>query len=30
MDEHLAAWQIAEFFLGGLDEDDLEAALSPL
>ena len=25
MDEHLAAWQIAEFILGGLDEDELEA-----
>ena len=24
MDEHLAAWQIAEFILGGLDEDELE------
>ncbi len=21
MDEHLAAWQIAEFIVGGLDED---------
>ena len=25
MDEHLAAWQIAEFILGGLDEDEIEA-----
>ena len=24
MDEHLAAWQIAEFTLGGLDDDELE------
>ena len=24
MDEHLASWQIAEFILGGLDEDELE------
>lgn len=24
MDEHLEAWQIAEHFLGGLDEDKLE------
>ncbi len=24
MGEHLAAWQIAEFILGGLDEDELE------
>ena len=24
MDEHLAAWQIAEFTLGCLDEDELE------
>ena len=24
MDEHLAAWQLAEFILGGLDEDELE------
>ncbi len=24
MDEHLAAWQIAEFIVGGLDEDELE------
>ena len=24
MDEHLAAWQIAEFILGGLDGDELE------
>lgn len=23
MDEHLAAWQIAEFIVGGLDEDEL-------
>jgi hypothetical protein len=23
MDEHLASWQIAEFILGGLDEDEL-------
>ena len=22
--EHLAAWQIAEFIVGGLDEDELE------
>ena len=22
MDEHLAAWQIAEFIVGGLDEDE--------
>jgi len=25
MDEHLAAWQIAEFILGSLAEDELEA-----
>ncbi len=25
MDEHLAAWQIAEFILGCLDEDELKA-----
>ena len=25
MDQHLAAWQVAEFILGGLDEDELEA-----
>ena len=24
MDERLAVWQIAEFILGGLDEDELE------
>ena len=24
MDEHLAAWQIAEFILGGLNADELE------
>ena len=24
MDEHLASWQIAEFILGGLDEDELD------
>ena len=24
MDEHLAAWQLAEFILGGLDKDELE------
>ena len=24
MDEHLTAWQIAEFILGDLDEDELE------
>ena len=24
MDEHLSAWQIAEFILGGLDDDELE------
>ncbi len=24
MNEHLAAWQIAEFILGGLDDDELE------
>ena len=24
MNEHLAAWQIAEFILGGLDEDEFE------
>ena len=24
MDEHRAAWQISEFILGGLDEDELE------
>ncbi len=24
MDEHLASWQIAEFILGFLDEDELE------
>ena len=24
MDEHLEAWQIAAFILGGLDEDELE------
>jgi len=23
MNEHLAAWQIAEFILGGLDDDEL-------
>ena len=25
MDEHLAAWEITEFIVGGLDEDDLIA-----
>ena len=25
MDEHLAAWQIAEFILGGLDDNELKA-----
>ena len=25
MDEHLAAWQISEFILGGLDDDELGA-----
>ncbi len=25
MDEHLASWQISEFTLGGLGEDELEA-----
>ena len=25
MDEHLAAWQIADFTLGYLDEDELES-----
>ena len=24
MNEHLAAWQIAEFILGGLDADELD------
>jgi hypothetical protein len=24
MDEHLAAWQVAEFNLGGLEDDELE------
>ena len=24
MDEHLVAWEIAEFILGGLDEDEIE------
>ena len=24
MDEHLAAWQITEFILGGLDGDELD------
>ena len=24
MGEHLASWQIAEFILGGLDEDEIE------
>ena len=24
MDEHLASWQVAEFTLGDLDEDELE------
>ena len=29
MDEHLAAWQIAEFILGCLDEDELEEVYRP-
>ena len=29
MDEHRAAWQIAEFILGGLDEDELGRPESP-
>ncbi len=30
MDEHLAARQIAEFILGGLDEDEFRGSLSAL